>query len=90
MLMVHACDCVWSVDGCRLDRDGEQLQYFASQVLANLTNTSYLPSTTFPAGLGVDSGMPVGLNAVGAEYGGSPSIYLIVCAAYIHVRMAFV
>jgi amidase len=51
-----------------LDRDGERIPYWQSQFWPILTNTCRLPSTTFPAGLGSTSGMPVGLNAVGAEF----------------------
>jgi amidase len=36
---------------------------------SGLPTVSYLPSTAFPAGLGVTSGLPVGLQLVGPEGG---------------------
>ena len=44
------------------------MKYFRALFWALLTNVGHLPSTTFPCGLGRRTGMPVGLNAVGAEW----------------------
>lgn len=48
--------------------DGAPIAYWKSQFWPILTNTAYLPSTTFPAGFGAASKMPIGLNVVGPEY----------------------
>ena len=48
--------------------DGEPIPYWKSQFWPILTNTAYLPSTTFPCGFGSTSKMPIGLNVVGPEY----------------------
>lgn len=50
--------------------DGEEKRVPCLQQLfwAALTNVAQLPSTTFPCGLGLHSGLPVGLNVVGPEW----------------------
>ena len=45
-----------------------QIPYYLPLWWALLTNTGLLPSTTFPAGVGEKSGLPLGLNVVSAEY----------------------
>lgn len=47
--------------------DSEDQPYFQQLFWAGLTTTSYLPSTVFPTGPSV-AGLPIGLQAVGAEY----------------------
>ncbi|MFK7730213.1 MAG: amidase family protein, partial [Pseudomonadales bacterium] len=51
--------------------DGEQQPYFQQVFWSGLITASYLPSTVFPAGLTSSEpsgGLPIGLQAVGAEY----------------------
>ena len=45
-----------------------QVPYYSALFWALLTNTGRLPSTTFPAGIGQDSGLPLGLNIVSKEF----------------------
>jgi len=54
----------------RLVRDGKEgeLSYTKALFWAVLTNTAWLPSTTFPCGVGPRSGLPLGLNVVSREY----------------------
>ena len=40
---------------------------WSSQFWPMLTNIAYLPSTTFPAGFGAQTRLPIGLNVVGAR-----------------------
>lgn len=47
--------------------DGRSQPYFQQLFWAGLTTVSYLPSTIFPTGPSVE-GLPIGLQAVGAEY----------------------
>ncbi len=47
--------------------DGSDQPYLDQLFWAGLVTTSYLPSTVFPTGLSRD-GLPIGLQAVGAEY----------------------
>jgi amidase len=47
--------------------NGEQQPYFDQLFWAGVITSSYLPSTVFPTGLS-ESGLPIGLQAVGAEY----------------------
>jgi len=55
-------------DDRRLDVDGEDRAYFRQIFWAGIAGVSFLPSTVFPAGLSSD-GLPVGLQAIGPEYG---------------------
>lgn len=55
-------------DDRRLDVDGQDRPYFRQIFWAGLTGVSLLPSTVFPAGL-TPGGLPVGIQAVGPEYG---------------------
>ncbi len=51
--------------------DGEQKPYFQQVFWSGLITAPYLPSTVFPAGLTANepiSGLPIGLQAVSAEY----------------------
>jgi amidase len=45
-----------------------EIPYYSPLWWAFLTNTGLLPSTTFPAGIGRASGLPIGMNVVSAEY----------------------
>ena len=47
--------------------DGVKTPYLRHIFWSGFTNTCYLPSTAFPSGLGEDSKLPIGLQAVGAE-----------------------
>ncbi len=47
--------------------DGEVQPYFQQLFWAGLITGPYLPSTVFPAGLS-STGLPIGVQAVGAEY----------------------
>ena len=47
--------------------DGLSQPYFQQIFWAGLTTVSYLPSTVFPTGPSKE-GLPIGLQAVGAEY----------------------
>jgi amidase len=47
--------------------NGEQRPYFEQVFWAGLATLSYLPSTVFPSGLSKD-GLPIGLQAIGAEF----------------------
>ena len=47
--------------------NGEQRPYFEQLFWAGLATLSYLPSTVFPTGLTAD-GLPIGLQAIGAEF----------------------
>jgi len=47
--------------------DGEQRPYFDALFWAGIATAPYLPSTVFPTGLAAD-GLPIGLQAIGAEY----------------------
>lgn len=51
-----------------LDVDGKPASYWRHIFWAGITGVSYLPSTVFPAGLTPD-GLPVGIQAIGPEYG---------------------
>ncbi len=55
------------IDQRVLEVDGEEQRYFQQLFWAGLITGPYLPSTVFPTGLSV-SGLPIGLQAVGAEY----------------------
>ncbi len=51
--------------------DGEEQPYFQQVFWSGLITAPYLPSTVFPAGLTESepaSGLPIGIQAVGAEY----------------------
>lgn len=43
-------------------------KYYRGLFWSFLTNVGYLPSTTFPCGIDPESGLPLGLNAVGKEF----------------------
>ncbi len=47
--------------------NGEAQPYFEQLFWAGLITAAYLPSTVFPTGLS-NEGLPIGLQAVGAEY----------------------
>jgi amidase len=47
--------------------DSDDQPYFQQLFWAGLVTASYLPSTVFPTGPSLD-GLPIGLQAVGAEY----------------------
>ena len=47
--------------------NGEQQPYFQQVFWAGLATLSYLPSTVFPTGLS-ERGLPIGLQAMGAEF----------------------
>ena len=49
-----------------LEVDGEARPYFEQIFWAGLATLSYLPSTVFPTGLS-EQGLPIGLQAIGAE-----------------------
>ena len=51
----------------KLRVDGVELPFFQQLFWSGLATTSYLPSTAFPVGLNAQ-GLPVGLQAIGAEY----------------------
>ncbi len=50
-----------------IDVDGDEQPYFQQLFWAGLATLSYLPSTVFPTGLS-ESGLPIGLQAIGAEF----------------------
>ncbi len=50
-----------------LDINGEQRSYFEQLFWAGLATVSYLPGTVFPTGLS-KGGLPIGLQAMGAEF----------------------
>jgi len=50
-----------------LEVDGTPQRYFQQLFWAGLTTVAYLPSTVFPTGASRE-GLPIGLQAVGAEY----------------------
>lgn len=54
----------------KLTKDGKEstIPYLKALNWALLTNTAWLPSTTFPCGVGAQSGLPLGLNIVSREY----------------------
>lgn len=54
----------------QLRKNGKTIHipYFSALFWAFLTNVAKLPSTTFPAGIGPISGLPLGLNVVSREY----------------------
>jgi amidase len=47
--------------------NGEPQPYFQQVFWAGLATLSYLPSTVFPTGLS-EGGLPIGLQAIGAEF----------------------
>ena len=55
------------IDSRTLLVDSEERPYFEQVFWAGLATLSYLPSTVFPTGLS-NGGLPIGLQAVGAEY----------------------
>jgi len=48
--------------------NGKERDYFEQLFWAGLVTVAYLPSTVFPTGLSA-SGLPIGLQAVGPEFG---------------------
>lgn len=50
-----------------IDVDGGPLSYLSQIFWAGLITVSYLPSTVFPTGV-ADDGLPIGIQAVGAEF----------------------
>ena len=52
----------------RIQVDGQEQPYFQQLFWAGLTGVSYLPSTIIPTGPD-ESGLPVGIQIVGPEYG---------------------
>ena len=52
----------------RLSVNGEERSYFEQLFWAGLATVSYLPSTVFPTGLS-ESGLPIGVQAMGPEFG---------------------
>ena len=50
-----------------VDGEARREPYWKALFWAQLTNVGLLPSTTFPAGVGDRTGLPIGLNAVGKE-----------------------
>ena len=48
--------------------NGEEHPYFTQVFWAGLTGVVFLPSTVIPTGLN-DSGLPIGIQIVGPEYG---------------------
>ena len=55
------------IPGRRIDVDGEARPYFEQLFWAGLITVAYLPSTVFPTGLSSE-GLPIGLQAVSAEF----------------------
>ena len=54
-------------EGRTISVDG-QVQHFFQQIFwAGIITVAYLPSTVFPTGLS-EAGLPIGLQAVGAEF----------------------
>ena len=53
--------------GRTIEIDGEPHPYFEQLFWAGLVIGAYLPSTVFPTGPS-EAGLPIGLQAVGAEY----------------------
>jgi amidase len=51
----------------RLNVDGVDVPYYEQSFWAGLASVAGLPSTTFPTGLS-NGGLPIGLQAIGAEY----------------------
>jgi amidase len=49
----------------RIDIDGQSHDYARQGVWAGLASLSGLPATSFPIGLGADSGLPLGVQAIG-------------------------
>ena len=47
--------------------DGAQVSYFDQIFWAGLATVAYLPSTAFPTGT-ADDGLPIGLQAISAEF----------------------
>jgi amidase len=56
-----------------IDVDGEQRPYMEQIFWAGLATLSYLPSTVFPTGPS-KAGLPIGLQAIGAEFGDRTTI----------------
>ena len=56
-----------------LDIDGARRPYFEQLFWAGLATVSYLPSTVFPTGLS-EGGLPIGIQAIGPEYGDRTTI----------------
>lgn len=54
-------------DDRHIEVNGASQPYFRQLFWAGLVTASYLPSTVFPTGLS-DDGLPIGVQAVGAEY----------------------
>jgi amidase len=63
----YAFNPFWRDTGRHLMVDGEPTPYNRHVFWSALTGTCYLPSTVFPAGVGRESGMPIGLQVVGRE-----------------------
>jgi amidase len=59
----------WRPAGRSLTIDGNATPYHDAVFWSGLASVSFLPSTAFPACLGPDSGLPVGLQLVGPEGG---------------------
>ena len=55
------------IDDRTLEVNGEPRPYFEQLFWASLASLSYLPSTVFPTGLS-EEGLPIGLQAIGAEF----------------------
>ena len=53
--------------GRTLTVDNEEQEYFRQVFWAGIITVAHLPSTVFPTGLS-QAGLPIGLQAVGAEY----------------------
>ena len=66
--------------GCQAGRtlsvDGKPTPYHRHVFWSALTNTCFLPSTVFPAGRGEATGLPIGLQIAGPEFGDYTTIEL--------------
>ena len=57
-----------ALSGRSIEIDGQAQPYFQQLFWAGLITVAYLPSTVFPTGPASD-GLPIGLQAVGPEFG---------------------
>ena len=53
--------------------NGEPQPYFDQVFWAGIATVAYLPSTVFPTGVSAD-GLPIGLQAIGAEFDDATTI----------------
>ena len=62
-------------DARTIEVNGERRPYFEQVFWAGLATLSFLPSTVFPTGL-TETGLPIGVQAIGAEFDDRTTIEL--------------